>query len=95
MGNSGMSVNLLIMVGFIGLMYLMIIRPQSKRAKEHQRLLSSLQVSDEVITIGGIHGVIIKIDENNLTLKVSESGKLIVQKTAVAQLLPRGTLKLD
>ncbi len=92
--NGGMSMNLVIMAAFVGLMYFIIIRPQSKKAKEHQRVLNSLQVKDEIVTIGGIYGVITKIEGNTLTLKVSQEGQLVLQKSAVAQLLPKGTLKL-
>jgi preprotein translocase subunit YajC len=78
-------------------MYFLMIRPQMKKAKEHQRLVTELQKGDEVVTQGGIAGRVAKVGENYLTVEVSE-GKdgpvtVQIQKNAVAALLPKGTLK--
>lgn len=78
-------------------MYFLMIRPQMKKAKEHQRLVTELQKGDEVVTQGGIAGRVAKVGENYLSVEVSE-GKdgpvtLQIQKNAVAALLPKGTLK--
>lgn len=78
-------------------MWLLIIRPQSKKAKEHQKMVSELAKGDEVVTQGGIVGRISKIGENYLHLEVAEGKtgaiELVVQKTAVTALLPKGSLK--
>jgi len=78
-------------------MYFLMIRPQMKKAKEHQRLVTELQKGDEVVTQGGIAGRVAKVGENYLSVEVFE-GKdgpvtLQIQKNAVAALLPKGTLK--
>jgi len=59
---------ILIFVAFIALMYFMMIRPQQKAAKARQALLSSAQKGSEVVTIGGLHGVIDQLDEKTFTL---------------------------
>ena len=74
-------------------MYFIIIRPQTKRAKTHKELMSSLQVGDEIVTIGGILGVIDKIDDNYVVLTITGDSKVVIQKGAVATILPRGTIK--
>ncbi|MDK9714118.1 MAG: preprotein translocase subunit YajC [Sulfuritalea sp.] len=85
-----------ILLMFIVLWFVMI-RPQMKKAKEQQKMVSELAKGDEVITQGGIVGRIAKVGENYLSLEVAE-GKdgpvvITVQKNAVGALLPKGTLK--
>ena len=74
-------------------MYFMVIRPQTKRAKEHKNLMGNLQVGDEVVTVGGILGTIDKIADNFVILVVANDSKVTIQKGAVATILPRGTIK--
>jgi len=85
-----------ILLMFVVLWFVMI-RPQMKKAKEQQKMVSELAKGDEVITQGGIAGRIAKVGENYLSLEVAE-GKdgpvvITVQKNAVGALLPKGTLK--
>ena len=82
--SSGTIYTILFMVVLFGIFYFLIIRPQSKRQKEHQNLLSNLQVGDRIITIGGIYGRIESIREDSYIIKV-ESGELIrMAKSAIA-----------
>lgn len=74
-------------------MYFMVIRPQSKRAKEHKKLMDNLQKSDEVITIGGILGKIEKITDDLIVLNVAENTNITVQKSSISNVIPRGTIK--
>ena len=81
----------------IAVMYFMIIRPQQKKAKELQKTLAALQKGDEVLTQGGLAGRISKVGENYITVSIAE-GKdgpidVVIQKSAVGTLLPKGTLK--
>ncbi len=92
----GMMGMLPILLMFIVLWFVMI-RPQMKKAKEQQKMVSELAKGDEVVTQGGIAGRISKVGENYLSLEVAE-GKdgpvvITVQKNAVGALLPKGTLK--
>ena len=85
-----------ILLMFVVLWFVMI-RPQMKKAKEQQKMVSELAKGDEVITQGGIAGRIAKVGENYLSLEVAEAkdGPVVitVQKSAVGALLPKGTLK--
>lgn len=81
------------LVLLVAFMYFMVIRPQSKRAKEHKDLMGNLQVGDEVSTIGGVIGSIEKISGNFLVIAIDGSLTMIVQKTAIAAVLPHGTMK--
>lgn len=78
-------------------LWFMMIRPQMKKAKEQKAMVDALAKGDEVLTQGGIAGRITKVGENFLTLEVGTvkdvSVEIIVQKNAVANLLPKGTLK--
>ena len=82
-GNSSLYM-ILFMVVLFAIFYFLIIRPQGKRQKEHQNLLSNLQVGDRVITIGGIYGRIESIREDSYIIKV-ESGELLrMAKSSIA-----------
>ena len=81
------------LVGFLVIFYLMIWRPQAKRAKEQKNLLSSLQKGDEVVTTGGIAGKITKVADDFVVLEVSDTVEMKFQKGAIAATLPKGTLK--
>jgi preprotein translocase subunit YajC len=63
-------------VVLFGLFYLLAIRPQRKRQKQHQEMLSDLQKGTHVVTAGGIHGIIESLDEETMVLKV-ESGATV------------------
>ena len=81
-----------IILMFVVLWFLMI-RPQQKKAKEHQVMLAALAKGDEVVTGGGIAGRVAKIGENYVSVEVSEGVEVQVQKPAIALVLPKGTLK--
>jgi len=70
-----------------------MIRPQMKRAKEHKTMIDALQKGDEVVTSGGMIGRISKINENYVTIEVSEKVEILVQRPAVQLVLPKGTIK--
>lgn len=85
-----------IILMFIVLWFLMI-RPQMKKAKEHQKMVTELQKGDEVITQGGMTGRIAKVGENYITLQIAEVKEgpveVVIQKNAIGVVLPKGTLK--
>ena len=68
----------------IVIMYYVMIRPQSKRQKEHQRLISSLKTGDRVVTTSGIHGMITNVKDTTVTVKVADNVKIEMDKSAVA-----------
>ena len=84
---------ILFLVAMIAIFYFLIFRPQSKRRKEQQALMAGLAQNDEVTTMGGILGVITKVDEDYVHLEVAPNVQLRMQKAAIAATLPKGTLK--
>lgn len=90
--SSGYS-QILILLGFVVIFYLLLWRPQAKRAKEHRQLMASLAIGDEVTTTGGIVGKISRLNDDLITLKVAENVEINLQKAAVSSVLPKGTMK--
>jgi len=89
----GEYATLIMMVGFVVIFYFMLWRPQSKRRKEQQALISGLAKGDEVVTAGGIVGRIAKVEDDFVKLQISNNVELRVQKSAIGATLPKGTLK--
>ncbi|RDL43005.1 preprotein translocase subunit YajC [Marinomonas piezotolerans] len=85
--------NLVLLVGFVIIFYFLMWRPQAKRTKEHKNLLASLAKGTEVVTSGGVLGKVTKVDDNYVVLDVAENIEMKFQKSAVAAVLPKGTLK--
>lgn len=75
------------------LFYLMLIRPQSKRAKAHRAMQSALDKGDEIVTDGGIMGKILEINDNALVVEIAENVQVKVRRESVSAVLPKGTLK--
>ena len=73
--------------------YFLLIRPQTKRAKEHREMVGKLVTGDEVVTNGGILGRISDVSENFVTLEVASGVAIRVQRFQIAQLMPKGTFK--
>ena len=73
--------------------YFLLIRPQTKRAKEHKKMVEGLAKGDEIVTTGGLFGRITEIGENFVKVKVAEGVEVKVQRQAVANLMPKGTSK--
>jgi preprotein translocase subunit YajC len=90
-GSSAMS--LLFPVILLAVFYFVFIRPQQKKAKAHTSLLGALKKSDEVVTAGGLVGKIQVIDENFVDIEIASSTVVRVQKQAIANVLPKGSVK--
>nr|WP_229238407.1 preprotein translocase subunit YajC [Dyella amyloliquefaciens] len=73
--------------------YFLMIRPQMKRQKEHRNMVSALSKGDEVVTNGGIAGKVDEVGESFITVEIAPNVKIKLQKGAVQQVLPKGTLK--
>ena len=89
-GGLGMMLMPLIL---IAIMYFLMIRPQMKRQKEHKAMLDKLNRGDEVITSGGVAGTITDIGDNFVTVEIADNVRVRVQKGAIGNVLPKGTLK--
>jgi preprotein translocase subunit YajC len=81
-----------ILLGFVVIFYLLLWRPQAKRAKEHRQLMTSLAIGDEVSTSGGLIGKITALRDELVTLKLAENVEVKIQKVAISSVLPKGTL---
>ena len=74
-------------------LYFLMIRPQMKRQKEQRTMMEALSKGDEIVTSGGLLGKITKINDSYLTVEISSENEVVIQKSAVVTLLPKGTLK--
>lgn len=83
----------LLIAVFAVFFYMIVWRPQSKRAKEHRELVSGLAKGDEIITNGGLVGRITKVEEQFIIFEAADNVELKLQKSAVMQALPKGTIK--
>jgi preprotein translocase subunit YajC len=81
------------LIGFAVIFYFMAIRPQQKKAKEHAQLISSLQKGDEVLTVSGIVGKVVKLTDEFIALEVSEKVELKFSRASISAILPKGTIK--
>ncbi|MBQ5885109.1 MAG: preprotein translocase subunit YajC [Clostridia bacterium] len=78
--------SLIMIVGFVALMYFMLIRPQKKQQKKEKQMRDSLQIGDEIITIGGIYGRVVSLKEDSLVIESSgDRSKIQIQRSAVGQ----------
>ena len=91
-GDAGLLGFLPIILMFV-VLYLFMIRPQMKRAKETKQMIDALQKGDEVITAGGVVGRITKISDAYLSIEIAPNTEINVQRAAVQMLLPKGTIK--
>jgi len=87
-----LTYNLVLFGGMFLLFYLILWRPQSKRAKEHRELVEAISKGDEVMTSGGLLGKVTRVSDEYITIEVSENVELKLQKSAVAAALPKGTI---
>jgi len=85
--------DMLLLVGFVAIFYFMLWRPQSKRRKEHQALMSGIEKGDEIVTAGGLVGRVTKVEGDFVKLEVAKDVEFRVQKSSVGATLPKGTLK--
>jgi preprotein translocase subunit YajC len=91
-GGGGGLVSTLIMFGAIFLIfYFMIIRPQQKRSKERDKMLSNLEKGDKVVTSGGIHGIVAGLEEKTALLQVADNMKIKVERSAITTVLAKKT----
>jgi len=92
-GLFGGGLGLLFPLILIGVMYFLMIRPQMKRQKEHKAMLDKLNRGDEVITNGGIAGTVVEIGDNFVTVEIASGVVVRIQRGAIGNVLPKGTLK--
>ena len=89
----GSLMSFLPLIVIFAVFYFLLIRPQMKRAKEHKQLVSQLGKGDEVITNGGLLGKITDVSETFVTLELADNVQIKLQRQAVANVMPKGTIK--
>ena len=92
-GAAGGLMSFLPIILMFAVLWFIMIRPQMKRQKEAKAMLEALAKNDEVVTAGGILGRVTKVNENYVTMEVAEGTEITVQKSAVTNVLPKGSLK--
>ena len=85
-GASGLT-SFIPLIFMFAIFYLLLIRPQQKKAKEHKVLLESLKKGDQVITAGGIHGKVTSVDENVVTLEIATGVNIKINKGFIATIV--------
>lgn len=91
MGSSLMSMLPLVLMFVV--LYFIMIRPQMKRQKEHKAMIDAVAKGDEVVTAGGLLGRISKVGESFVHVELASGVEVQLQRTAITQVLPKGTLK--
>lgn len=90
MDGAGAFAQLLPLILIFAIMYFLLIRPQQKRVKEHQKMVEALRRGDQVVTQGGLIGKVTKVKEDNeIEVEVSENVRVRVVKNTVAQVLSK------
>ena len=74
-------------------LYFVMIRPQMKKQKEHRTMIEALAKGDEIVTVGGILGKVSKLGDNYVTLEIAANVEVQIQRSAVVQVLPKGSIK--
>ena len=92
-GAESTMLSLLPLVLMFVVLYFIMIRPQMKRQKEHKAMIEAIAKGDEIVTAGGMLGKVSKMGETYLHIEVASGVELQVQRSAVVQVLPKGTLK--
>ena len=85
--------NMLPILVMFGVLYLVMIRPQMKKQKEHKNMIESIVKGDEVVTAGGFLGRVSKLGEAFISVELATGVEVQMQRSAVVQVLPKGTMK--
>ena len=92
-GLMGSLTGMLPLVLMFVVLYFIMIRPQMKRQKEHRAMIDALAKGDEVATAGGMLGKVTRMGEGYLHVEIASGVEVQIQRSAVAQVLPKGTIK--
>ena len=92
-GPGGMLATFAPLILIFVVFWFLLIRPQQKKAKEHRAMVGAISKGDEVVTSGGLLGRVISVGDAFLTVEVAEGTEVRVQRSSVANLMPKGTIK--
>lgn len=85
--------NMLPLLLMFAVLYFVMIRPQMRKQKEHRSLIEALAKGDEVVTAGGVLGKVGKLGDTHISLEIADGVEVQLQRSAVVQVLPKGTIK--
>jgi preprotein translocase subunit YajC len=85
-GLSQQSASIVYIIVLFAILYFLMIRPQQSRQKKHQEMVRKLSVNDEIITIGGIYGTVVKLKEKSVIVRVADNVRMEFTKSAVSQI---------
>ena len=74
----------IMLAGMVAIFYFFFIRPQQKKQKDHKKFIEAIKKGDQVVTLGGIHGKIVSVDDTTITLDVDRGNKLVVEKSSIS-----------
>lgn len=77
----------IIMIGFIAFFYFVVVIPQNKKKKEMERMLSAIKKGDKVVSIGGIHGKVSTVKDNEIIIKIDSNAEVTLEKSAISRVL--------
>ena len=80
---SGTSMTIIYVIAMFAVLYFLMIRPQQKRQKKTNSMLSSLKKGDKVVTIGGLHGTVLELDNDTVVIRVNEATKMTFDRSAI------------
>ncbi|MFU8877373.1 MAG: preprotein translocase subunit YajC [Wenzhouxiangellaceae bacterium] len=86
-----MWASLLPLLFIVVIFWLLIIRPQMKRTKQHRELVASLSVGDEIVSAGGLLGKVTEVGDNFIQVQLADGVQVKMQKSSVGQVVPKGT----
>lgn len=81
-GGTGME-GIIMLVVMFAIFYLLLIRPQQKRAKQHKELIESLKAGDQVVTAGGIHGKVVAVQDDLVTMEIASNVRIKINRSSV------------
>ncbi|MFV0681536.1 preprotein translocase subunit YajC [Ottowia sp.] len=92
-GQGSILQSLMLPAMLLVVMYFIMIRPQMKKQKEHRTMMDALAKGDEVVTAGGLMGKVTSLSENAIGVQIANGVEVQMQRSAVVQVLPKGTIK--
>ena len=90
-GTGGIWSSFLIMIPIFAIMYFLMIRPQQKKQKEHEEMLSRVKAGDRIMTQGGLFGTVVRVGDNKVTIEIAERVQVEFAQGAIASIIPADT----
>jgi|SRR5215469_9396767 len=87
-GSSAVMTQLLFFAAIFAIFYFLLIRPQQKQKRDREAMLASVKIGDRVVTSSGLHGTVVRLNENTVTLKVADSVRLDFDRSALGRIVP-------